>query len=156
MSFAVFVSIILFPPMKKLLLLIALSLVCQIGYAQKKSTKSAPCKVVVDGIVEVKGMLMIGIYNSEDSHMLYAFKGFDTPVTAKTMVVELKNIPDGDYSIAVFQDMNKNRFLDKNFIGKPTERCGFSNNAHGFMSPPSWKKAKVRIEKNKTIRITIK
>ena len=51
------------------------------------------------------------------------------------------NIPDGKYAIALFIDKNKNKKIDKNFIGIPKEQFGFSNNAMGKLSAPSFQQA---------------
>ena len=45
-------------------------------------------------------------------------------------------MPYGSYSIKAFHDQNGNNRLDTNFMGKPTERYGFSNHADGRFGPP--------------------
>ena len=45
-------------------------------------------------------------------------------------------MPYGIYSIKAFHDQNGNNRLDTNFMGKPTERYGFSNHADGRFGPP--------------------
>ena len=54
-------------------------------------------------------------------------------------------LPDGEYAIAAFLDLNKNEKMDKNFIGIPKEQYGFSNNAMGRMSAPSFEQAKFKV-----------
>jgi uncharacterized protein (DUF2141 family) len=51
-------------------------------------------------------------------------------------------IPAGTYAVACFHDENKNGKLDTGFLGIPTEGLVVSNNAKGFMGPPSFKDAK--------------
>lgn len=51
-------------------------------------------------------------------------------------------IPAGTYAVACFHDENKNGKLDTGLFGKPTEGTVSSNNAKGFMGPPSFKDAK--------------
>ena len=41
-----------------------------------------------------------------------------------------------------FIDANENKKLDKNFIGIPKEQYGFSNNAMGAFSAPTFEQAK--------------
>tara|TARA_Y100000766_G_scaffold47381_1_gene37630 strand:- start:138 stop:590 length:453 start_codon:yes stop_codon:yes gene_type:complete len=55
-------------------------------------------------------------------------------------------VPDGEYAIAAFLDTNANNKMDKNFIGIPKEQYGFSNNAMGRMSAPSFDQAKFSVE----------
>ena len=55
-------------------------------------------------------------------------------------------VPDGEYAIAAFLDTNANNKMDKNFIGIPKEQYGFSNNAMGRMSAPSFDQAKFSVQ----------
>ena len=55
-------------------------------------------------------------------------------------------VPDGEYAIAAVLDTNANNKMDKNFIGIPKEQYGFSNNAMGRMSAPSFDQAKFSVE----------
>ena len=51
-------------------------------------------------------------------------------------------IPAGTYGLSAFHDKNDNGKLDTNFVGMPTEDYCASNNARGFMGPPSFSDAK--------------
>ena len=55
------------------------------------------------------------------------------------------NIPDGEYAMVFFIDANENKKLDKNFIGIPKEQYGFSNNAMGAFSAPTFEQAKFTV-----------
>lgn len=65
------------------------------------------------------------------------------PVTGKDMQVEWKNISGKTGAIALFQDLNNNQRLDKNFIGLPVEPYGFSNNPKLLFGPPGFQKCAV-------------
>jgi uncharacterized protein (DUF2141 family) len=54
-------------------------------------------------------------------------------------------IPAGSYAVACLHDENKNGILDTNVLGIPTEGFVASNNAKGFMGPPSFKDAKFSV-----------
>ena len=97
--------------------------------------------VVVDGFKEQKGKLMVGIYNSDTTFMKKPYKGYAIKVidTSLEFTVEL---PEGEYAFSVYHDVNGNNKLDTGIFGIPTEPYGFSNNAKGFMGPPSFEKAK--------------
>ena len=61
-----------------------------------------------------------------------------------TAVFSFPSLPPGPYALAVFQDENDNGRLDTNFLGFPTERFGFSNNARRMMFfPPAFEAARV-------------
>ena len=52
-----------------------------------------------------------------------------------------EDIPPGTYAIAVIHDENMNGKLDTRWPGTPTEGYGFSNDAKGFLSAPSFSAA---------------
>ena len=64
------------------------------------------------------------------------------PVTQTgTMKVSLGNLPEGQYALSCFQDLNGNGKLDTNLVGIPTEPYGFSNNARPKFRAPNWGEA---------------
>jgi uncharacterized protein (DUF2141 family) len=67
--------------------------------------------------------------------------------------IELKK---GVYAISLFVDSNENKIIDKNFIGIPIEQYGFSNDASGFLSSPSFKDASFNLIKDLNIKISLK
>ena len=64
------------------------------------------------------------------------------PITSSESVCSFDPIPAGTYAVACFHDENKNGKLDTGMFGIPTEGTVASNNARGFMGPPSFKDAK--------------
>jgi len=61
--------------------------------------------------------------------------------TARPICV-FRGIPAGTYGLSAFHDKNGNGKLDTNFLGMPTEDYCASNNARGFMGPPSFEDSK--------------
>ena len=53
-----------------------------------------------------------------------------------------RGIPAGTYGASAFHDKNGNGKLDTNFMGVPVEDYCASNDARGFMGPPSFEDAK--------------
>ena len=47
----------------------------------------------------------------------------------------------GPFTVAVYHDKNNNELLDRNALGIPTERYGFSNGARGKLGPPAFEEA---------------
>ena len=64
------------------------------------------------------------------------------PIASATSTCAFDAIPAGIYAVACFHDENKNGKLDTGLFGVPTEGTVASNNAKGFMGPPSFDKAK--------------
>jgi uncharacterized protein (DUF2141 family) len=54
---------------------------------------------------------------------------------------DFQDIPRGTYAMAVVHDENMNGKLDKNWIGRPKEGYGFSNDAKSLLSAPSFSDA---------------
>jgi uncharacterized protein (DUF2141 family) len=63
--------------------------------------------------------------------------------------------PNADYAVAAFHDENDNNALDQGLFGIPTEGTGASNDARGFMAPPSYDSARFRLPDAPVHRITI-
>ena len=64
-------------------------------------------------------------------------------------------VAPGTYAIGIFHDANLNNRLDNYFFGVPREQYGFSNNARGFMGPPSFDDAAFTVEGKTEISITL-
>jgi len=65
-------------------------------------------------------------------------------------------IPAGTYAVACFHDENKNGRLDTGLFGIPSEGTVASNNAKGFMGPPSFERARFSFTGNATeLRLTM-
>jgi uncharacterized protein (DUF2141 family) len=129
----------------KLFLLMAL--VAGTLSAQNKLT------VVVDGIENVKGHLMVGVYD-EEGFMKKPIRGEVVKIAADTLTVVFEDVPSGEYAISLYQDENDNGKLDIGAFG-PTEKWGFSNNAKGNMGPPKYEDCKFTVEEDTEINITL-
>ena len=67
---------------------------------------------------------------------LKEYRTVSASILNKKAVFIFDEMPYGNYSIKAFHDQNGNNRLDTNFMGKPTERYGFSNHADGRFGPP--------------------
>ena len=112
------------------------------------------------------GTLMLAIYNNaeafegsvikEKRSEVGVFKGLELYLEPKDSMQLSIEIPDGEYAIAFFIDANGNKKLDKNFLGIPKEQFGFSNNAMGTLSAPSFEQAKFKVAGNTVQNIKLK
>ena len=64
-----------------------------------------------------------------------AFKTDIKAVTEKNMLIHFTDVPEGEYAVMVYQDLDGNKKLNRNLIGIPNEPYGFSNNP-SLMGPP--------------------
>ncbi len=84
--------------------------------------------VRVKGVSSNKGYINIAIFDNQ-KHFLKYEKAYKTAYlkSQKQLVYIFKNIPQGEYAITVYHDINANKKLDRNFIGFPAEDYGFAN-----------------------------
>ena len=112
------------------------------------------------------GTLMLAMYNSaeafegsvskEKRSEIGVFKGLELYLEPEDSTQLSTEIPDGEYAIAFFIDANGNKKLDKNFLGIPKEQYGFSNNAMGTLSAPTFEQAKFMVAGNTIQNIKLK
>ena len=71
------------------------------------------------------------------------------PAKPWSEVVTLDPVPPGTYAVKMFQDANRNGKFDFNWLGIPSERYGFSNNAAPdwmHLAPPGFDAAKIDLK----------
>jgi uncharacterized protein (DUF2141 family) len=115
-------------------------------------------RITLDGLRTERGTILIGVYDSKATFdraiELSDRDGFlnDPQRVAGVALrgsnalkggVGLPNLEPGRYAVIVLHDQDGNGRLDKNFWGVPTEAYGFSNDAQGFLGPPSFKDAAI-------------
>lgn len=96
------------------------------------------------------GNLMIRVRNKEQKEVLLKIH----PV--KSLHEELTfKLPANSYAIDVYHDANSNKELDKNLVGIPKEKYGFSNNPKATFGPPNFKDQLITLDKDQTIEIKL-
>ena len=117
---------------------------------------------------EKKAKLTVNIVNTEENTgklYVYLFDVADdypmeTEKARMTKIVKVKKnsgtavfegVDYGTYAIAVHHDINDNDEVDTNFLGIPNEDFGASNNAKGFMGPPSFEDASFNVDSEKVV-----
>ena len=133
---------------KKFLIVLMLLATCALS-AQNKLT------IVVDGIENLKGHLVVGVYDEENFMKSSPKYGQIVKVESETITIELENVMPGEYAISLYHDENDNKKLDTGAFGIPKEKYGFSNNARGKMGPPKYDDCKFIAEGNMVIYITL-
>ncbi|MBJ7310453.1 DUF2141 domain-containing protein [Rugamonas sp. CCM 8940] len=109
------------------------------------SAGAADLSIVVDAVKSADGKLMVAVYDSAANFLRKPLSDLVVVPVAGSTTVVVKDLPPGDYAIAVFHDENSNGKMDANAFGIPTERVGFSNNARGNMGPPSFDSARLSL-----------
>lgn len=120
---------------------------------------SSTLNLSIQNIEKATGNIMVAVFEGEDN-----FLKDDKAVASKIALVEkmgtlkisFPNLPHGEYSVAVYHDVNGNQKLDTNFFGVPTEPYGFSNNARSKWGAPKYNVARFQLnqlEQNMVINV---
>ena len=119
------------------------------------SAQNVKLTVSVSGLKNNTGVVKVGLYNSEGTFLKTVYKSLASEIKNDKAVVTFENLPAGEYAISTYHDENNNGKLDRNAMGIPSEDYAASNNAKGFMGPPSYNDAKFVINKDSKIEITL-
>ncbi len=115
--------------------------------------------VEVNGIENNIGNIEIGLFDNEEGFTKYNKRFLGTTLKAKKSSVRytFPNISSGTYAIAVFHDENKDNIINKNWLGVPKEKYGFSFNKRGKFGPPAFAEVSFKIleKEEKTMTITL-
>ncbi|HNW98899.1 MAG TPA: DUF2141 domain-containing protein [Bacteroidales bacterium] len=110
----------------------------------------------MSGIETVKGKVQIGLYNVADNFPKEGKEYKKVFVTVNANVLNYTfSVPAGNYAIALFHDEDSDGEMDKNFLGIPQEKYGFSNNVEPVISAPSFEETKINLTKNTSIEIKL-
>jgi len=102
------------------------------------------------------GEVWIGLYASEaaydagDEHVSATI-----PASEGALETVFADLPAGEYGIIAFHDSNANGDFDRNFIGIPAERYGFSNNPRPRFRAASWSEARFSLAGDGTSAMTV-
>jgi uncharacterized protein (DUF2141 family) len=119
---------------------------------------SQTCNLAI-AITNVKGTdgeIVFGLYNKKESFPLLDKQYRLLSAEAKSFpgIFIIKDLPKGEYALAIFHDKNSDTICNTNFLGIPKEGYGFSNNFRPKFSKPTFNDCK--IELNSDLSITIK
>ncbi|WP_151999908.1 MULTISPECIES: DUF2141 domain-containing protein [unclassified Imperialibacter] len=136
--------------MKNLLMMILLLA----GIESQAGDNQGRLVVKVTNLGDLKGQVMVGLFDKEDNFLKEPIKGVSAKVTAEGQEVVFENLPYGEYAVSVIHDENENGELDT-FLVIPTEPYGFSNNVMGKFGPPSFEQTKISFKNDTSIEIKL-
>lgn len=101
-------------------------------------------KIIVKNLKSPTAPVIIGVYGTKnkfpdpnDQLKQYKFKPNGTELNAK-----IRSLKYGTYALALYQDVNGNGKIDKDFLGIPTEPYGFSDNYRPRVKAPDFNDCK--------------
>ena len=120
----------------KLFLMLPIVAVALLAFKYAPTTKLT---VEVDNIKYSSGKnISVGIFGKSTFPTIGKAE-YEKLIVANGSKVSINfELPQGDYAVAVFHDLNSNKTLDKNFFGIPKEPYGFSKNFKPGMSAPDF------------------
>ena len=112
-------------------------------------------KLTIDGLKTDEGNVCYAIYNTEKTFLSYeeVFKSGSQKATKGINTIEVKNLPEGTYAVAIFHDANGNKNLDTNMLGIPKEKIAFSKSKMKMFGPPKFDDCSFDLQN--TMEITI-
>lgn len=112
----------------------------------------------IDGVKSQDGHFYVALYDHEDTFRKeeMVFRELILPLNEFNGTLVFEDMPEGDYAVALFHDVNANGKLDTKFLGIPKEPYGFSNNPKITFKAPSFSKCKFHINENTDISIVLK
>jgi uncharacterized protein (DUF2141 family) len=111
--------------------------------------------VNVSGLNTDNGEVVVLLYNSKKGFPMMPGKAFmnkKCTIQNQKATVSFENLPDGEYAIFFYHDLDKNGKLNHNLVGKAKEDYGISNNPKGY----GFDEAKFTVNANKEIEIMVK
>lgn len=115
---------------------------------------AADLKVAAAGGPEKPAQLYVALFDSADGFSAdQSVAAQIVPLTGGAAQVVFTGLASGRYAVKLFADENGDGKLDKNLLGLPTERYGFSNDAKGTMGPPAFDAAAVQVDGDVAITI---
>ncbi|MCE9648738.1 MAG: DUF2141 domain-containing protein [Parvibaculum sp.] len=131
--------------------------------------RASELELTIVGVRSDEGAVMVGVYDSAEKfrkaiekagnagHLVDADRMFGATLRARAGDERIGiALPPGRYGLIVFHDENDDGRLDTSMLGVPTEGYGFSNNAMGFLSAPTFDSAAVMVgDKDRSIVISL-
>lgn len=107
------------------------------------NASAATVEVRVAG-VSAKGKVNVAICDKARFLKQCAYSA-SAPAQAGETTVVVRDLPPGTWAVLAYQDENGNDQLDRNLIGIPQERYGFSRDARGRFGPPDFEDAAIEV-----------
>ena len=113
------------------------------------SAETVNLQVIATNLKTDQGKLYVWVYDKKDDWLSDRYRTQKSVTVAGNrdgdkLTIELL-LPAGEYALSVFQDVNDDGKLERNFIGIPKEPAGLSNNVRPKFGPPKYKDAKFTV-----------
>jgi uncharacterized protein (DUF2141 family) len=130
-------------------------LICFTTWGQDSYPEIHDLSITISGIKTLDGRIQIGLYNEKGSfpHADEQYKLYFIDVNEFSEIYIIKDLPKGEYAVAVFHDRNSDGICNTNFLGIPREGFGFSKNFKPRLFIPTFNDCKIDLNSNMSITI---
>ena len=148
--------------MRIVCLLAFLSLSSLAPSAQGSGGDRGDVVVIVHGLRNGDGFVNLALFRGPSGFPRdtdHALRQESVPLrgaTSPTLTYTFRDVPRGEYAVAMMHDENENLELDTNFFGVPKEGYGFSNDARGVLGPPAYADCVFRVDGDAEVRIALR
>lgn len=104
--------------------------------------------VIVRTLRSTDGQLLLSLYAGPDgfpSDPEKALRRLAVPIPGEVVEVSLDSVAAGRYAVSVLHDENGNTAMETDWLGRPKEGWGVSNDARGFFGPPGFDDASFEV-----------
>lgn len=113
-------------------------------------------RVRITGLANSNGEVRIAVYADEAGYGAdEAVREAVVSANRSGVAAMFEDLPLGTYAVIAFHDANANAELDRNFVGMPTERYGFSGGAAPRMRQARWDEAAFEHTGAQTVAIAL-
>jgi uncharacterized protein (DUF2141 family) len=132
-----------------------LFLICFAFWSQVVCSQTYDLAITIPNLKSSKGVIQIGIYNNKETfpHADEQYKVIFIDVGSFSGTCIIKDLPKGEYAVAIMHDENSDKICNTNFLGFPKEGYGFSNNIKPIFSAPTFNECKIDLNRNLSITI---
>ncbi len=101
------------------------------------------------------GAVKVAVYDSEGTFLKFdsVYKSGSAKADQNKVVVQIEDVAEGKYAIAVFHDANDNNELDTNWLGIPKEKVAFSKAKMKAFGPPKFKECAFTVTKDTQVDV---
>jgi uncharacterized protein (DUF2141 family) len=111
--------------------------------------RAVPVTIKVKKVTDTGGSIIINLFNSSNA---WNARNDPDPTSVEKITPAVKgtstkiiDLPPGDYAFFLYNDVNNDGKLEKDWMGKPAEPYAFSNDVQIAFSKPSWDQIKFTV-----------
>lgn len=113
--------------------------------------------ITIENIKGKKGTIQIAVFNTASSFPKVGgeYKLMQYTVSEGQSRFKIKDLPNGEYAIAIHHDENSDGKMNTNMIGIPKEGYGFSKNYKPKLSAPKFSDCAIIIDRDQKMTVNL-